>query len=67
MRHATLEEAGITCGRVKYLFSQPWPFPMSLMIGCHAEALNDNIRMDANELGDARWFSKDELRALLER
>ena len=67
VRRETLEEAGIHCGRVKYLFSQPWPFPMSLMIGCHAEALNDTIKMDANELVDARWFSKDELAAMLMR
>ena len=67
VRRETLEEAGIKCGRVKYLFTQPWPFPMSLMIGCHAEALNDNIRMDAAELVDARWFSKDELAAMLMR
>jgi NAD+ diphosphatase len=67
VRRETLEEAGIRCGRVKYLFSQPWPFPMSLMIGCHAEALNDNIKMDANELVDARWFSKDECAAMLMR
>jgi NAD+ diphosphatase len=67
VRRETLEEAGIQCGRVRYLFSQPWPFPMSLMIGCHAEALNDNIKMDANELVDARWFSKDELAAMLMR
>jgi NAD+ diphosphatase len=40
---------------------------MSLMIGCHAEALNDDIKMDANELVDARWFSKDELAAMLMR
>jgi NAD+ diphosphatase len=67
VRRETLEEAGIRCGRVKYLFSQPWPFPMSLMIGCHAEALNDDIKMDTNELVDARWFSKDELAAMLMR
>ena len=36
VRRETLEEAGIDCGRVKYFASQPWPFPMSLMIGCHA-------------------------------
>ena len=67
VRRETLEEAGINCGRVKYLFSQPWPFPMSMMIGCHAEALNDDIRMDANELVAARWFSKAELAAMLMR
>jgi NAD+ diphosphatase len=67
VRRETLEEAGIRCGRVRYLFSQPWPFPMSLMIGCHAEALNDDITMDANELVGARWFSKDECAAMLMR
>jgi NAD+ diphosphatase len=67
VRRETLEEAGIKCGRVNYLFSQPWPFPMSLMIGCHAEALNDDITMDANELVGARWFSKDECAAMLMR
>ena len=67
VRRETLEEAGVKCGRVKYLFTQPWPFPMSLMIGCHAEALNDDIQMDANELVDCRWFSKDECAAMLMR
>ncbi len=67
VRRETQEEAGIKCGRVKYLFTQPWPFPMSLMIGCHAEALNDDITMDVNELVGARWFSKDELAAMLMR
>ena len=67
VRRETLEEAGIRCGRVNYLYSQPWPFPMSLMIGCHAEALNDDIVMDHNELVGARWFSKDELAAMLMR
>ena len=38
VRRETLEEAGIVCGEVKYFASQPWPFPMSLMIGCHAQA-----------------------------
>jgi NAD+ diphosphatase len=67
VRRETLEEAGVKCGRVRYLFTQPWPFPMSLMIGCHAEALNDDITMDQNELVDARWFSKDECAAMLMR
>ena len=61
VRRETLEEAGITCGRVKYFASQPWPFPMSLMIGCHAEALDDEIMVDRDELEDARWFTRDEV------
>jgi NAD+ diphosphatase len=67
VRRETLEEAGIRCGRVVYFRSQPWPFPMSLMIGCHAEALNDDITVDPNELEDARWFSRDEVALMLMR
>jgi len=67
VRRETLEEAGVRCGRVKYLFSQPWPFPMSLMIGAHAEALNENLTVDRTELEGARWFSKDELASMLMR
>ena len=47
--------------------SQPWPFPMSLMIGCHAEALTRDIVVDREELEDARWFSKTEIAAMLMR
>ena len=46
----TREEAGIACGRVVYFRSQPWPFPSSLMIGCHAEALTHEIVVDRQEL-----------------
>src|ERR687883_260415 len=55
-RRETLEEAGIVCGEVKYFRSQPWPFPMSLMIGCHARAETSQITVDRAELEDARWF-----------
>jgi NAD+ diphosphatase len=61
----TREEAGITCGRVVYFRSQPWPFPTSLMIGCHAEALTREIVVDREELEDARWFSKTEVETML--
>ncbi len=63
----TREEAGILCGRVNYYRSQPWPFPSSLMIGCHAEALSREITVDREELEDARWFSKDEIVTMLMR
>ncbi|HXX25928.1 MAG TPA: NAD(+) diphosphatase [Pseudolabrys sp.] len=63
----TREEAGITCGRVRYFASQPWPFPTSLMIGCHAEALTRDIVVDREELEDARWFEKDEVISMLRR
>ena len=63
----TREEAGIVCGRVRYFRSQPWPFPSSLMIGCHAEALTREIAVDYQELEGARWFDKDEVVAMLMR
>ena len=67
VRRETREEAGITCGRVVYCQSQPWPFPSSLMIGCHAEALTRDIVVDRTELEDARWFSKAEVESMLMR
>ncbi len=67
VRRETLEESGIVCGRVAYFASQPWPFPMSLMIGCHAEALTTDITIDHTELEDVRWFDRDEVPAMLLR
>ena len=66
-RREVLEEAGIKCGPVHYFRSQPWAFPMSLMIGCHAEATSTEIIVDRTELEDARWFSRDELALMLAR
>jgi NAD+ diphosphatase len=67
VRRETREESGITCGRVTYFHSQPWPFPTTLMIGCHAEALTREIVVDREELEDARWFSRDEVATMLIR
>ncbi|MCC6006484.1 MAG: NAD(+) diphosphatase [Rhodobacteraceae bacterium] len=61
VRREVAEEAGVQVGAVRYLTSQPWPFPASLMLGCHAEALSDEIVRDAEELEDARWVSREEL------
>lgn len=65
VRRETLEEAGIRCGRVHYVGSQPWPFPMSLMIGCVTEALDTALVIDRTELEDLRWFSRDEVAAMV--
>jgi NAD+ diphosphatase len=67
VRRETREEAGIVCGRVQYFASQPWPFPHSLMIGCHAEALTQDIVIDRSELADARWFSREEAASMIAR
>lgn len=55
------EEAGIDVKDVRYIASQPWPFPSSLMIGAHATALDDSLTIDTNELDDARWFTRQEV------
>jgi len=67
VRRETFEEAGVPVGAVRYVLSQPWPFPMSIMIGCVAEALADALTIDRDELEDARWFTRDEVRLMLER
>jgi NAD+ diphosphatase len=59
------EEAGIKVADVIYVASQPWPFPSSLMIGCHARALGAELTIDRTELDDARWFTRDEIAAAL--
>jgi NAD+ diphosphatase len=61
------EEVGIGCARVRYFASQPWPFPSSLMIGCYAEALTEEIVIDESEIEEARWFDRAELKLMLER
>ncbi len=65
VRRETFEETNIRTGRVRYLFAQPWPFPSSLMIGCIAEATSTAITIDPNEIADARWFTRDEVRQIL--
>jgi NAD+ diphosphatase len=65
VRRETSEEAGIEVGRVRYHASQPWPFPSSLMIGCHAEAISRDIIRDEAELEACRWFSRAEVQAML--
>jgi NAD+ diphosphatase len=67
VRREVREEVGINCGRVEYFASQPWPFPTSLMIGCHAEALSRDIVVDREELEGARWFTRDEAASMLLR
>jgi NAD+ diphosphatase len=62
-----LEESGVSVRGVRYVASQPWPFPSSLMIACVAEAQDDAITMDVHELEDARWFTREEVRQALAR
>ncbi|MGQ2907508.1 MAG: NAD(+) diphosphatase [Aliihoeflea sp.] len=65
VRRETLEESGVKIGRVAYHASQPWPFPHSLMIGCFGEALNEDLTPDFTELEACRWFTREEVRAMI--
>jgi NAD+ diphosphatase len=65
VRREIFEEAGVTTNAVRYLGSQPWAFPMSLMIGCAAQATSTTVTLDQEELEDARWFDKTEVRLML--
>ncbi len=57
-----LEEVGLRVRAVRYHSSQPWPFPSSIMLGFRAEAHDPTLALDADEIAEARWFSREELR-----
>lgn len=59
------EEAGIEVSDVRYVASQPWPFPGQLMIACTALAASDEITLDTNELEAAIWMDRAGVRAAL--
>jgi len=61
VRREVFEESSIEVGRVSYMACQPWPFPNSLMIGCHGLATSDKIVIDPAEIEDARWVSREDV------
>ena len=62
VRREVREEAGLDVEAVRYRASQPWPFPSSLMLGFRAETRNGaELRIDGDELEDARWFGRTEV------
>jgi NAD+ diphosphatase len=67
VRREIFEESGIRCTDVHYYMTQPWPYPSSLMIGCTARALNEDIVVDHAELEDARWFDRAEATLMIKR
>ncbi len=65
VRREVFEETAIVVGRVRYLASQPWPFPASLMLGARGEALSEAITLDPEELQDALWVTRQDLVSIL--
>ena len=64
LEREVFEEVGVKVKNIRYFNSQPWPFPASLMLGFFAEAINEDMNIDYNEIEDAHWFSIEELRSL---
>lgn len=67
VRRESFEETGVRVGDVRYVASQPWPFPASLMLGFRAEAISTAISRTDDELEDCRWFTKEDVRGFSER
>ena len=65
VRREVLEETGVPVGDVRYMTSQPWPFPASLMLGFRAKALSGDINIDPEEIEEARWFTRKEIKDLV--
>ena len=65
VRRELMEEVNLAVGAIAYHASQPWPFPSSLMLGCYAQALSQDFRIDGDEIADARWLTKGEARQRL--
>ena len=65
VRRETMEETGVKVGDVAYITSQPWPFALSLMLGCRALALGSRIRINPVEIEDAKWLDRSQVLSLL--
>lgn len=67
VRRECQEETGVQLADVKYMGSQVWPFPASLMVGFVAHALSEDVHADGVEVADAKWMSRDDLTAAIAR
>jgi len=63
----TYEEVGVHIKNPRYIFSQPWPWPSQLMMGVVCEAESEELTINKAELEDAKWFTKDEVRAVYDK
>nr|XP_057925507.1 peroxisomal NADH pyrophosphatase NUDT12 isoform X2 [Doryrhamphus excisus]XP_057925508.1 peroxisomal NADH pyrophosphatase NUDT12 isoform X2 [Doryrhamphus excisus]XP_057925509.1 peroxisomal NADH pyrophosphatase NUDT12 isoform X2 [Doryrhamphus excisus]XP_057925510.1 peroxisomal NADH pyrophosphatase NUDT12 isoform X2 [Doryrhamphus excisus] len=67
VRREVEEESGVRAGAVRYVSCQPWPMPSQLMIGCLAVAVTTDVRVDHQEIEDARWFPRQQVTEALLR
>lgn len=59
------EEAGLTATAVRYVSSQPWPWPSSLMVGMIADVADDHVTPDLTEVAEHHWLTREEVLAVL--
>jgi NAD+ diphosphatase len=58
------EEVDVKVQNIRYMVSQPWPFPATLMVGFFAEAKTLDFKIDNQEIKDAKWYTAKEIRTL---
>ncbi|MDR1450355.1 MAG: NAD(+) diphosphatase [Propionibacteriaceae bacterium] len=66
VRREVAEEVGVRLGAIRYVASQPWPMPRSLMLGFTARAVSDRLVPDGEEIASARWFERSEMPAAVD-
>lgn len=66
-KREVFEETSIEIEKIEYIANQPWPFSSQLMIGLRAFAKNSEIKINEDELEDALWLNRDEVRQLLSK
>jgi NAD+ diphosphatase len=66
VRREVHEEVGVAVGEVSYFGNQPWPLPASLMIGMVGRATSTEIDVDHDEIAEARWVTRTQMRSLVE-
>jgi NAD+ diphosphatase len=63
VQREVLEEVSVHTENVQYVASQPWPFPRSIMLGFEAVATTTEIVCDPDEIADAQWFTREQLKS----
>lgn len=61
------EEINVTVNNIKYIASQPWPFPATIMVGFSAQTKSKTFKVDNQEIKEAQWFSAAEIKALVKQ
>lgn len=66
VRREVFEEVGVVVEQIRYLGSQPWPFPSSLMVGFTSRAVDPALHLDMEEIVEAVWVARPELREMVQ-